>query len=80
MNIQTIAPNCTVVTDGSKRTLYSYDTAIAVKDRGFVTLDRKYWDYSKTTGKHRNIFLCETKKETEAKIKSGEYLLTDLTR
>ena len=38
----------------------------------------KNWDYSKTTGKYRNIFLGETKKETEAKIKSGEYILTNL--
>ena len=31
------------------------------------------WDYSKTTGKYRNIFLEETKQETERKIKSGYY-------
>lgn len=29
-------------------------------------------------GKYRNIFLRETKKETEAKIKSGEYELVNL--
>ena len=32
------------------------------------------WDYSKTTGKYRNMFLNETKKDTLAKIKSGEYI------
>ena len=37
------------------------------------------WDYSVTTSKYRNIFLNENKKETEKKIKSGEYVLTDLT-
>jgi hypothetical protein len=31
-----------------------------------------------TTGKYRNQFLGETKKDTEAKIKSGEYILADL--
>ena len=41
-------------------------------------LDSKYWDYSVTTGKYRNQFLGETKKETERKIASGEYILTDL--
>lgn len=41
-------------------------------------LDRDKWDYSVITGKYRNQFLGETKKETEAKIKSGEYILTDL--
>lgn len=43
-----------------------------------VFLDKNKWDYSKTTGKYRNLFLGETKKETAAKIKSGEYVLTDL--
>jgi hypothetical protein len=41
-------------------------------------LDKNYWDYSRTTGKYRNLFLNETKKETEAKIKSGEHILADL--
>jgi len=45
---------------------------------GKIQLDKTYWDYSKTTGKYRNQFLGESKKETEAKIASGIYLLTDL--
>ena len=45
---------------------------------GKTFLDKTYWNYSVTTGKYRNQFLGETKKETEAKIKSGEYILTDL--
>ena len=43
-----------------------------------ISLDRDYWDYSKTTGKYRNLFLGESKAETEKKIKSGEYQLVDL--
>jgi len=43
-------------------------------------LDQKYWNYSNTTGKYRNIFLGETIKDTKAKIKSGEYILTDLNK
>ena len=43
-----------------------------------VFLDENYWNYSTTTGKYRNQFLNETKKETEAKIKSGVYKLVDL--
>ena len=31
-----------------------------------------------TTSKYRNIFLEETKKDTEKKIESGEYILTNL--
>ena len=41
-------------------------------------LDQKYWNYSNTTGKYRNIFLNETIKDTRKKIKSGEYKLVDL--
>lgn len=33
------------------------------------------WDYSVTTGKYRNEFLGETKKETQAKLDSKEYIL-----
>lgn len=58
----------------------SYNSIIAVKDlrTGRTTLDRSTWDYSVTTGKYRNQFLGESKKETEAKIKSGQYKLADL--
>jgi len=43
-------------------------------------LDKKYWNYSNTTGKYRNIFLGETIKDTKKKIKSGKYILTDLNK
>jgi hypothetical protein len=66
----------------------SYETIIAKKTswkdfggvdpRYKIELDEKYWDYSITTGKYRNQFLGETKKETEAKIKDGTYTLTNL--
>ena len=45
-----------------------------------IFLDQKYWNYSNTTGKYRNIFLGETITETKKKIKSGEYILTDLNK
>ncbi len=58
---------------------YSYKSIIAIKyDNGEVLLDSDYWDYSKTTGKYRNIFLDEDKKTTEKKIKKGEYKLKKL--
>jgi len=43
-----------------------------------VYLDENCWDYSVTTGKYRNLFLGETKKETERKLKEGVYQLADL--
>lgn len=57
----------------------SYNTVVAFKDNnGNIELDRESWDYSKTTGKYRNQFLRETKKETEAKINNGTYQLVNL--
>ena len=56
----------------------SYNSTIVVIEDGQVFLDEIYWNYSVTTSKYRNIFLCETTKETEAKIKSGEYKLKNL--
>ena len=71
----------------------SYDTMIAKKVKKMTSdfnrspimqyeekiyLDKNYWDYSVTTGKYRNIFLNETKKETEKKIKDGIYTITNL--
>ena len=68
--------------DSISLTFQSYSSAIAkitFDHHGTKTvLDKNYWDYSVTTGKYRNLFLNETKKETEAKIKSGEYKLKDL--
>jgi len=43
-----------------------------------VYLDEIYWNYSVTTSKYRNIFLNETTKETQKKIKQGVYILTNL--
>lgn len=57
----------------------SYDSIIVfVPIYGKVQLDNTYWNYSKTTGKYRNQFLNEDKRETERKIISGEYELVDL--
>ena len=58
----------------------SYNSIISVKANGETYLDYDRWDFSRTTGKYRNIFLNETITETKKKIKSGEYILTDLNK
>ena len=59
----------------------SYDSTIVFQNReGKTFLDEKYWDYSVTTGKYRNMFLGESKADTLKKIDSGEYVLTDLNK
>ncbi len=35
------------------------------------------WEYSVTTGKYRNMFLNESKKDTVRKIKEGVYTLNN---
>lgn len=60
----------------------SYKSQIAmiynIDESPSVYLDRKYWKYSATTSKYRSIFLNESTAETQAKIDSGEYILTNL--
>jgi hypothetical protein len=59
----------------------SYDSIIAFRpyaNNEGIILDENKWDYSATTGKYRNDFLGETKKETEKKIKTGVYKLANL--
>lgn len=58
----------------------SYGTKIVAIDRSTkqIYLDKTYWKYSNTTSRYRAVFLGETTKETEAKIKSGKYILADL--
>ncbi|NCU40125.1 hypothetical protein EOL73_00010 [Candidatus Saccharibacteria bacterium] len=71
-------PNQFIIKHGKAEYFQSYNSVIAKRENGKVFLDYKYWDYSRTTGKYRNLFLNETKKETQAKIDNGEYILTDL--
>ena len=60
------------------RVFQSYDTIICAIIDGNVYLDADNWDYSKTTGKYRNIFLREDINTTRKKIKDGTYKLMDL--
>ena len=79
-----IANQFIVIGDNNDEYFQSYRSIIVKKDYKNETvkiyLDQKYWNYSNTTGKYRNIFLGETIKDTKAKIKSGEYILTDLNK
>lgn len=70
-------PNQFIITTGNGSVFQSYRTIIAAKVNGKVLLDEN-WDYSRTTGKYRNIFLDETVNETRKKIKDGTYTVTNL--
>lgn len=72
-------PNQFIIESNMGISFQSYDSVIAyIPNEGPTQLDRDKWDYSKTTSKYRNQFLGETTKETQAKIDTGEYILTDL--
>ena len=68
-----------ITDDYGNRFFQSYESIIAkISNSGKVSLDSRFWNFSVTTRKYRNIFLRETKKETEKKIASGLYTLCDL--
>lgn len=74
-----------VITTSEGRYFQSYSSVIVFIPYGHsdkkdlrIVLDPLYWDYSTTTGKYRNIFLGESRKETEKKIKNGTYILRSL--
>lgn len=58
----------------------SYDVIVAKMEGVQITLDKNYWDCSRTTAKYRNAFLGMTTKEIEKKIKDGDILLDDLNK
>jgi len=67
-----------IITDNGDEYFQSYNSIIAKRSNGKIYLDDVFWDYSRTTGKYRNEFLGEGIAETRKKIKSGEYILTNL--
>lgn len=85
-----VANQFIVYDDNNNKYFQSYDSII-VKISNFIknekglplssiTLDEKYWNYSVTTSKYRNIFLEETTKETQRKIDKGIYHLANLNK
>ena len=80
--VKQLANNQFIITEEHGETLQSYESIIVYRSFAFhpIKLDKKYWNYSKTTSKYRNQFLGETTKETQSKIASGEYILTNLNQ
>ena len=79
-HVEQLGPNALLIYADDGIYLQAYNRIIACRcESGVIVLDKTYWDYSKTTtGKWRNYFLSETKKETQKKINSGVYKLKDL--
>lgn len=64
--------------EGIYKVLYSYDTIICITKGGYIHRLSKYWNYSRTTGKHRNMFLNRTGKELEKYIKDNMTYCPDI--
>ena len=73
-----IVANQFLIIDGNKTYFQSYRSIIVKIEDGQIMLDPVYWNYSRTTSKHRSTFLNESTKETQRKIKEGLYILQDL--
>lgn len=81
ISVQPQGNNCFHIYTNKGTYLQSYKSIIAfMPNKGKTQLDARFWEYSRTTGKHRNEFLGEGIAETRAKIKSKEYILTDLNK
>lgn len=64
-------------------TFQSYDSLIArvsivEAPDDLIELDRKYWDYSRTTSKYLGQFLGLPMAEIRKAVKAGEFQLVDL--
>ena len=81
MKALSFAPNQIVWKDGDVEYFQSYDSIIVKKEKnGIITLDKKFWNFSRTTSKYRSMYLEESKAETERKIKDGVYKLDNLNQ
>ena len=73
-----IVANQFIIEDGNTKYFQSYKSIIVKIEDNKTYLDPVYWNYSRTTSRHRSTFLNESTKETERKIKEGVYILANL--
>ena len=67
-----------IIDNNGTKYFQSYNSIIIKQTINNTYLDSYYYNYSRTTSKYRNIFLNETTKEIEDKIKKGLYKLTNI--
>jgi len=79
LRVEPQSPNCELVVVNGYSILYSYGSPVVLR-YGKVYLDERYWDYSNTTGKHRNRYLDENIETTRRKIENGTYELVDIDK
>ena len=69
-----------IITDGHNSILSSYGVNIAQKngETGNVIIDKRYYQYSKTTSKYLSAFLNSNSKEIAKNLKDGVYQFGNL--
>lgn len=69
-------PNQFVIYTNEGKYFQSYESIIVfIPNDGTPVRLGSDWEYSRTTGKYRNLFLNETIAETRQKLKDGIYIL-----
>ena len=78
MKIENLVNNQVIVHNENNSFFSSYGTIIAKKENGVITLDEKYWNYSKTTIKYLSQYLgVGGKKDIEKHINGRVQNLPD---
>lgn len=80
MKAKIIGQNCVELSnDNGEKFLQSYNSIIAKIDKtGQIFFDVVFYNYSKTTAKHRNLYLDLTSAEIEQGLKTGLYKMANL--
>ena len=73
------AKNQVILVTNLGRYFVSYGKTIVFQTHtGKIFMDKKYWDYSRTTSEYRNRFLGYSTAEVKNRIKEGSIKLVDL--
>ena len=79
-----VAANQFIISEPRRVIFQSYDSIIVVVEKNKegngdnVFIDKNKWDWSRTTSKYRSLFFGESTAETQRKIDTGAYIITDL--
>lgn len=68
VKVEKLMNNAFIIYDDNVQYLQSYDVIVAKIENELITLDSKYYDYSRTTMKHINNFLSMDFKDIRRRI------------
>ena len=80
MKVISMANNQYIIEHNGVTYFQSYDVIVAKKSKGKTTLDKDYYNYSRTTIKYRNMFLVMLSASVNDAIKEGKITLGKLNK